>query len=719
MLKVIQLPQSSSSISNANSVSVSDVEIKMFEAITHFGEKRKEIKEINDAKEKKQKINKNFVRDTIRDITFYRTYARENNGIIENFYDTVNRVCRAVVMQLGVSFSKDDITNLKELMMHNKISVAGRFLWQLGTSTVDKLGLMSLQNCAATVIDDYHKILWIMDSLMLGVGVGINVQNKYIVNLPVVKHARITRASFDIDDSVPTNQEGWLRYINEIKNVDFIVPDTREGWVELIRRVLDSHFVSGKDFVYTTRLIRKKGERINTFGGIASGPDILCTGVNDINTILNLRVGQKPRSIDMLDVICAIAKIVKSGNVRRSALLAAGDPNDEEFLKYKRWDLQVLPDYRYNVNISVICNDYKEIKNNALFWKTYEIDLSSDHKIITHGDPIGLLNLELAKSCGRLGDRRYPDPNVAVTNPCAEQFLCDKETCCLAELFLPNIESYDELVCATRLLYRINKHSLLLKCHQRDTEQIVHANLRMGIGMTGYLQATPEQKSWLAPNYEQLRDYDNKYSDEHKIPRSIKLTTIKPSGTLGLIGGTTPGVHPAYSRYYLRRIRIPVSHFIVPYLIRCGYAGEYDISSGREDKDTYVFSFPCDAGENTVTARDCDVLQQLRYVKELQTNWSDNAVSVTGYYQPSDLPRIKEYLEENYNSTIKGISFLLHSDNKFVQAPYEEITSEQYRLAMASIKPLHIFGHINLTHPILADKFMSDGECAGGVCPIR
>jgi len=124
--------------------------------------------------------------------------------------------------------------------------------------------------------------------------------------------------------------------------------------------------------------------------------------------------------------------------------------------------------------------------------------------------------LELSRKIGRLGETEYPDPDVMGYNPCAEQSLASFETCCLAEVFLPNVESSTELLDILELLYRVNKHSLLLPSHNKETETIVHKNMRMGIGLTGILQATEEQNSWMREGYSYLRDFDVFYSAKIK-----------------------------------------------------------------------------------------------------------------------------------------------------------------------------------------------------------
>jgi hypothetical protein len=143
------------------------------------------------------------------------------------------------------------------------------------------------------------------------------------------------------------------------------------------------------------------------------------------------------------------------------------------------------------------------------------------------------------------------------------------------------------------LLYRVNKHSLALPCHNKETEEIVHKNMRMGIGVTGYLQATEEQRSWLSKCYEELREFDKHYSELRGWPASIKLTTQKPSGTLSLLPGVTPGIHPGYARHMVRRIRIASDHQLVQVCKDHGYPVEYQINfDGTEDRSTVVVEFP-------------------------------------------------------------------------------------------------------------------------------
>ncbi len=228
-------------------------------------------------------------------------------------------------------------------------------------------------------------------------------------------------------------------------DADFIVPDSREGWVKLLGKTLKAAFLAegAKTFTYSPILIRGKGAPIKGFGGVASGPEDLCWGINEVSKILEKRAGKKLRPVDALDVMNIIGAVVVAGNVRRSAQIAIGDADDVEFLLAKRWDLGNIPSWRAMSNNSVVCDDINDL--HEFFWDGYE----------GKGEPYGLINLKLSRKVGRLGETQYPDPNINGYNPCAEQSLADYETCCLAEVFLPNVTSKEEFVDVCKLLYRI------------------------------------------------------------------------------------------------------------------------------------------------------------------------------------------------------------------------------------------------------------------------
>lgn len=618
-------------------------------------------------------------------ITYKRTYARtQKDGNVEEFSDTVERELKGIDRQLKLVLTEDEKEFYRDMRHSMKGSVAGRFMWQLGTTTVDKLGLPSLQNCAFVVVDEPIKpFTWAMDLLCLGSGVGYSIKKEHVYKLPKLQKKKVKIERIDNASS------------------DFIVPDTREGWVKLLGKVLKSYFYSGESFSYSTQLIRGKGELIKGFGGVASGAAILVEGMELIAGVLDKRRGKQMRPIDCLDVMNIIGMIVVAGNVRRSAQIAIGDYDDLDYLKAKRWDIGSIPNWRAMSNNSVDVQDVKDLPNE--FWETYE-----------QGEPYGLINLELSREVGRLGETEYQDPDIEGYNPCGEQSLCNFETCCLAEIFLPNIETKDEFYKVAKMLYRVNKHSLTLKSHQKQTEEIVHKNMRMGIGITGVMMSTPEQLSWLDGCYKYLRAYDKEYSKQMGFNESIKLTTVKPSGSLSLLAGTTSGVHPATAgQYFIRRIRMQSGSPLIDVCKSHGFFVEPQKNfDGTDDRSTMVVEFPCKYPDGTISADDLTVFEQLDMVKFMQKNWSDNSVSVTAYYKKEELPALRKYLEDNFKDNFKTLSFLLYSGHGFVQAPFEAITKERYLELVSKTTPI-------TSVEIREEDMEESAECVGGSCPIK
>lgn len=624
-------------------------------------------------------------------ITFKRTYARPlENGDTEEWWQTVTRCVNwlwKTQSQMGIEQSQEYYEQLFDDVFHLKASFSGRMLWQAGTNTVDKLGGASMNNCWAVVVDSKEAFLKTFDYLMLGGGVGYNIQQEQVDKLPTVKKTlNIVRQ----DDA----------------SADFIVPDTREGWVGLLDRVLTAFFNGENDFTYSLHCIRGHGEPIKGFGGTASGPEPLNESISKIIEVLNSRAGESLRPIDVLDIMNLIGQMVVAGNVRRSSQIALGDATDKEYMNAKKWS-EGIPNHRAMSNNSVVCSNFNELPES--FWEGYNGD----------GEPYGLFNLDLVREKGRLSDDHRSDPEAIATNPCAEITLAPQdggaESCNLCEIFLNRLENAQEFEDVAARMYKVVKTIALLPYHHEDTQKIITKNLRLGIGVTGVVQAPKLIAAGVLNRvYARLEDEDYKFSKEHGVNQSIKLTTIKPSGTLSLLAGSTPGVHPAYSKHYIRRVRMSRTDSLVQLCKDAGYNIEFVKNfDGSEDHRTVVVEFPIKLDEGVTVAEEMDAIKQLELHKHMQTYWADNQVSVTVYYKKEELPAIREWLAENYDSGVKTVSFLLHNEHGFEQAPYEEISEDKYDDMMSEIKGLK-FGK-KVEEAVLEEGL----ECATGGCPVR
>jgi ribonucleoside-triphosphate reductase len=443
----------------------------------------------------------------------------------------------------------------------------------------------------------------------------------------------------------------------------------------------------------------------------------LVDGMEKITKVLQSREGKKLRSLDVLDINNIIGSIVVAGNVRRSAQIAIGDPDDHLYIRAKNWGSGNIPNWRAMSNNSIYADSFDHISRDI--WESgYETDAKTG---MAKGEPYGFINLPLSQKYGRLIDGQMKDSNLYPVkkdncegfNPCAEITLGDGEACNLCEIYLNNIESQEILNECAKLLYKTQKAIWTLPFHYEKTKAIVKKNMRIGLGVTGVCQSL-SKLDWLDNCYKELRAYDVEWSKERGWPCSIKLTTVKPSGTLSLLGGSTPGGHPAYSKYYIRRVRMSSSDKLVVACRSLGYPVEYVKNfDGTESRDTVVVSFPCESGENAILSKDMTAVEQLELVKKLQSVWADNAVSVTIYYKKTELPEIKEWMKANYEHGVKSVSFLLHSDHGFLQAPYEEITSEVYAKLAKKVKPIE-----SITMGDVGGSTL-DVECEGGACPVR
>jgi len=454
-----------------------------------------------------------------------------------------------------------------------------------------------------------EKFCFLFENLMLGGGVGFSVRREDIHELPKVK------------------EEVVIQHLNT-KDATFIVPDSREGWVNLLRKVLRSYFQSGKSFTYSTILVRGYGEAIKGFGGVASGPTILIEGIENICKVFENRAGKKLRSVDVLDICNIIGSIVVSGNVRRSAQIALGDPDDYLYIRAKRWDLGDIPNWRALSNNTIYADDFSHISSDI--WEGY----------LGNGEPYGLFNIKLSSKVGRLGELRKD--NCQGMNPCGEITLSDWECCNLSELYLNNIKSKEQLIDCAKLLYKTQKAVCALPFIHEETNKIVHKNMRIGLGITGVCQSA-EKIAWLDDTYKALRTFDKEWSKQNNWPESIRLTTIKPSGTLSLLAGSTPGVHPAYSKYYIRRVRMTGDDKLIDLCKELGYHTEYVKNfDGTLNYNTIIVEFPCCAGENVILATEMSAIKQLELVKQMQTVWSDNSISVTVYYRKEEIVDVKK-----------------------------------------------------------------------------
>jgi len=565
-------------------------------------------------------------------------------------------------------------------MFNMKFLPPGRGLWAMGTAITEEKNLYAaLNNCAfvstKTIKEDYSKpFCFLMDASMLGVGVGFD-----------------TKGAGEI----------VVKGVNKDRNEEvFEIPDTREGWVESLKLLLESHFHGTAPVGFDYGKIRPAGVPIKGFGGMSSGPEPLQEVHKDIEKVLETNQGEPITITTIVDIMNLIGKCVVAGNVRRTAEIVFGDPDSEEYLDLK------------NYKVNPHRDQYGWTSNNSIF-----AELGMDYtdvceRITDNGEP-GFAWLDNMRHYSRMkngGDNK--DHRVAGGNPCLEQSLESYELCCLVETFPTNHDSLEDYQRTLKYAYLYAKTVTLGKTHWSDTNRVMLRNRRIGCSVSGVAQfitkhGMEELRTWLEDGYDTIQEWDKQYSDWFAVPRSIKTTSVKPSGTVSLLVGATPGMHYPESRFYIRRMRLSKHSELIQPLKKAGY--KLEPAFGSEDS-TMVVEVPVDVGEGIRTAAELSIWEQFSLAAFLQRHWADNQVSCTATFNPEteaeQLPHVLNYFQYK----LKGISLLpRHDYGAYQQMPYEAIDEKTYDKQVSKLGKLSFVGIEGEEAEV--DKFCNNDNC--------
>jgi adenosylcobalamin-dependent ribonucleoside-triphosphate reductase len=581
-------------------------------------------------------------------VTFKRTYARRLNEFDEN----------ATVYKLGLEWNDQKAQRTAkdayERLFTLKWTPPGRGLWMMGTKFVNNRTAAGLFNCAFRSTRELNTkggylFSWMMDALMLGIGVGFDTLGA---------------------DTLTIKEP-------EFTNETHVIPDSREGWVDSVKMLLNGYLFGTKVPNFDYSAIRPYGAPINGFGGTSSGAGPLEELHRDLRQLYAARVGQNITSVDIVDTENLIGRCVVAGNVRRSAALALGNHEDREYLQMKN-DSEKLAHHRWGSNNSF----------HALVGQDYTWHAEQSQK---NGEP-GYIWLDNARTRGRFADPpRDDDKNVMGFNPCVEQQLEDAELCCLVETFPAKHETYEDYLATLKIAYLYGKTVTLANTHWPETNAKMLKNRRIGLSQSGVVQAfnkfgRRQLMEWCDNAYEHVKELDAEYSDWLCIPKSVRTTSIKPSGTVSLLNGSTPGIHYPEDEYYIRRIRFAADSDMLPALASAGYKIEPDHYS----PNTMCVEFPVHEEHFVKGKREITMWEQLEIAAQYQHYWADNSVSITVTFKPEEAADIKTALEM-YETRLKAVSFLRYEETGYVQAPYEPITREQYEEMSKGITPVQRF----------------------------
>jgi ribonucleoside-triphosphate reductase len=640
--------------------------------------------------------------NSLGELTFLSKYSRRKDDgtrerwheacqrVIEGMYSILKDHCSGNRTQWNEQKAQRSAQDAYERMFTFKWLPPGRGIWMMGTEFVnERKNSAPLQNCAfistekISIHSKYEATLpfvRLMEMSMLGVGVGFDTKGAGKINL----------TSPDTD-----------------RKELYVIPDTREGWYDSVGDLLWTYFYGGPTLVFDYSQIRLAGELIKGFGGVAAGPGPLIRLHDDIRKILDNREGTVLTSSDIVDICNLIGKCVVSGNVRRSAELALGDSADNDFLNLKNWE----------VNPERMGEDgWGHASNNSV---AAYVGGNYDHlidRIINNGEP-GLVYLDVAREYGRLADGvNNKDHRVMGVNPCAEQTLESYECCTLVETFPFRHEELSDYNKTLKVAYLYGKAVTLLPTHWPEVNEVMQRNRRIGCSVSGSAQFAEAYgwttlRTWLDTGYNEITRRDKQYSEWLGVRESIKMSSIKPSGSVSLLAGATPGVHWPEGVIYIRRMRLSVSDPLVPVLKAAGYHIEPDVKNPDYD---VVVELPT-LGPDVRTAREVSVWEKAALAALHQRYWADNAVSVTLSFSEGERDQIGAVIRA-FEGQLKTLSFLpSFEEGAYAQMPYEQIDIDTYGEKVKNVS------YLDWNRLYDGDSLDASGEmyCTTDACEIR
>lgn len=508
-------------------------------------------------------------------------------------------------------------------------------------------------NCSYLPIDDavsFDELLYI---LMNGTGVGFSVEKRYVDKLPII--------------SMPTRSA-----------VHVTVEDSKEGWAKALRAVLSALY-NGQRPYWDVSGVRPAGSRLKTFGGRSSGPEPLVELFEFVSHIFFGAAGRKLTTLEVFDIVCKIASVVVVGGVRRSALIALTDLDDESLATAKSGEWYIDHPYRGLANVSAV---YNERPTQSVFmqeWKTIYDSKSGER---------GIFNREASqKQAAKYG---YRDPNIDYgTNPCSEIILRPYQFCNLSTVIVNSEDSLTDLVekiiAATifgTIQSTLTDFNYLRPIWKENTE----AERLLGVSMTGQLghpvlngsQGKEMLESWLDTLRENARLVNLDWAHRLGIIPSAAITCVKPEGTTSQLANAASGMHAWHAKYYERRVRADKKDPLTRLMIDAGVPYEDDVMNSS----AVVFSFPVAAPEGALTRTDMTAGKHLDLWLTYQRHFTEHKPSVTVTIKEDEWLETAAWVWKHFDE-ISGVAFLPYSDHVYKQAPYEDLTKEQYAALIA------------------------------------
>jgi ribonucleoside-diphosphate reductase alpha chain len=531
---------------------------------------------------------------------------------------------------------------------------------------------------------------------MNGTGVGFSVEEHQVKKLPEVPMEVLS-----VDDTI-------------------VVQDSKEGWQSGYRRLI-SYLFNGEIPQWDMSRVRKKGERLETFGGRASGPEPLAELFQFTTNIFKEAAGGHLNSYDCHRLMCKIAEVVVVGGVRRSALISLSDLTDERmrYAKTGNWWIDT-PEMALSNNS--VC--YTEKPDIGIFMKEWLSLYESK------SGERGIFNRESAIKQVAKSGRRDTDYDFGC-NPCSEIILRDGQFCNLTEVVVRAEDTQKDILRKVRLATILGTFQASLTNLKRLRKKWVintKGEALLGVSLTGIMDNSFMNGSNTDRGYhgkkslpdflmalrKETVDTNKHWADLIGINQSTATTAIKPSGTVSQLVDSASGIHTRHNDYYIRRVRADSKDPIARLMVDQGIPCEDDVMKPDSVK---VFSFPMKAPEGAVLRDDRTAIEQLELWLMYQRYYCEHKPSITVSVKEHEWMQVGAWVYEHFDE-VSGVSFLPHSDHTYQQAPYEDCTKEVYE-ALKEVMPQGIdwalISEYELEDTTKGSKTLA---CTGNVCEM-
>ncbi|MEK7596117.1 MAG: ATP cone domain-containing protein [Patescibacteria group bacterium] len=649
---------------------------------------RKQKKRVPFYIKKLTRESRKYFRNALAEFVFYRSYSRwlEKENRRETWIETVDRYFSFMKENLGDKLSPKEYQEIREAVLRQEVMPSMRLLWSAGGAA--RATNVAAYNCsfiAPAKLEDFADIMYVS---MCGAGVGFSVESQTAQALLQIK-----------------KQSG-----RRLKT--HFVEDSKEGWCEALTFGLKTWF-SGKDADFDYSGLRPEGARLKIMGGKSSGPGPLKELLNFTRDKILARQGRRLSNIDVYDLVCKIGEIVVSGGVRRSALISLSDLDDQEMRDAKKGQFYLKEPQRSLANNSAV---YNQKPTGAQFleeWLALMKSGSGERGIFNRGS----LEKQMPPRRWKKFKNSWP---TSGTNPCGEIVLKSKSFCNLSEVVARREDDEKSLLEKTRLAAILGTYqSMLTDFHfiSKEWKKNCEEERLLGVSITGQWDSPAiRDPKILRKMRETAVKTNQEYAKKFGINPSAAVTCVKPSGTVSQLVGASSGMHPRYSPYFIRRIRISATDSLFQMLKDQKVPYKPEVGQFMENANTYIIEFPIKSPKGAIFRNNLSALDQLEYWKKVKENFTEHNPSVTISVGEEEWVKVAHWLYENWE-IIGGLSFLPREEHVYKLAPYEEITKEQYEELSAKF-PKVDFSQIMLYETDDDTEGAKELACVAGACEI-